>query len=109
MIDFLGIVLHPTRLGVVLLVVDIGASHHTALLVEQQGLGRRRTLVNSDDVIHSGSKLFTFPYSLFPYKVGDRLCNALGIHAVVVEDFGIGTMHHILVGDTDDADGNGIL
>ena len=39
LIDFLSVVLHPSGLGVVLLVVNVGASQHVALFVEQQCLG----------------------------------------------------------------------
>ena len=37
LIDLLGVVLHPACLRIVLLVVYVGASHNSALLIEQQG------------------------------------------------------------------------
>ena len=111
-IDLLCVVLHPASLGVVLLVVDVGTCQHAALFIEQQCLGRRGALVNSNDIIHkavANYSLFTFHFSLFTYEVQYGLRNSLSIHAVVMENLGIGAVDNVLVGDADDADGNGIL
>ena len=58
LIDFLGIVLHPSGLRIVLLVVNIAAPQHPALLVEEHGLGRRCALVNGNDSCARHSHFF---------------------------------------------------
>ena len=50
--QLLGIVFHPSRLGVILAVLYAAAGYHMAMLVEQQGFRGRCALVNGNDVVH---------------------------------------------------------
>jgi hypothetical protein len=68
------------------------------------------------DIISTNETNLTNGYLLYKLdkldelsKIQYSLDNALSIQSVMMEDLGIGAMDDILVGDTDDTHGHGIL
>lgn len=91
--------------------IDVATGQHLALLIKEHGLGGRCALVYGNEVFHSkgvmermrimmGNVVFLFD------EIKCRTGDAFSIHAVVVEDFGVGTMDDILIRDADDTHGN---
>ena len=55
LVDFFSIMLYIALLRIVLFVGDVMAAHHPTLLVEEQRLGGRCALVNSNNIVTHNS------------------------------------------------------